>query len=89
MNVHILDLWQHGALHDRPAFVVLDIADPAFSRQSDLLGEALLFEVSHGIIIRIGEEMIDRRVSFPDVILERVHQMRAVTLDRQSRPDCV
>lgn len=45
---------EHRTLHDGAAFVVLDITHPDLLVQGDLLGEALLFEITNGIVIGVG-----------------------------------
>jgi hypothetical protein len=80
MYIEVPHLGQHRALHDRSALIVLDVPNPLFAIERDFFGEPLFLEIADSIIIGIGEEVVDRRVDFPNVILERVHQVRAVPL---------
>ena len=80
-GLEVSDLWYHATMHDGPSFVVFDVTDPSFSIEIDLLGETLFLEVSNGVVVGIGEEVVDRRMSLSDVILERVHEVRTVALN--------
>lgn len=55
----VANLGDHGALHDCAAFVVFDVAHPAWFLERDFFGEALLFEVADGVVVGVGEEMLD------------------------------
>ncbi len=67
-------------MHDRAAFVIFDIAHPARFLQSDIFGEALLFEVANGVVVGVSEEMLDWGGGF-DIIFEVGHEMGAVAFD--------
>ncbi len=55
----VADFGDHRTLHDGTAFVILDIAHPARLFEGDFLGKSLLLEIANGVIIGIGEEMLD------------------------------
>ena len=55
----VADLGDHGALHDGAAFVVFDVAHPDGLVEGDVFGEALLFEVADGVVVGVGEEVLD------------------------------
>ena len=84
MYFHISDFWDHRALHDRPTFVILYIPDPALAIKGDLFGETLLLEVSDGVVVCISKEVVDRWARFPDIVFERVHEMRSISLEVSS-----
>ena len=63
----VADARDHGALHDGAAFVVFDVAHPAGAVEGDFFGEALFFEVADGVVVGVGEEVLDRRRGF-DVV---------------------
>mmetsp|Transcript_14708 Transcript_14708/g.42360 ORF Transcript_14708/g.42360 Transcript_14708/m.42360 type:complete len:207 (-) Transcript_14708:154-774(-) len=67
------------ALHDGPAVVVLDQAVVPSLGHGDGLGEALLLEVSDGVVVGVGDAVLQ---PLPDHLpLEEVHQLGAVSLD--------
>ena len=76
----VADAGDHGALHDGAALVVFDVAHPAGFLQCDILCEALLFEVAYGVVVGVGEKMLDGGGGF-DVVFQMGHQVRAVTFD--------
>lgn len=80
VDFHIPDFWQHRTLHDRSSLIVLDVPHPLFPLKADLFCEPLFLEVSHCVVVCIGEKMVDGRVSFPHMVFERVHQMGSVSL---------
>ena len=84
MNLEVPNLGHHRTLHDRPTLIILDIPNPPLSIEADLLREALLLEVSDGIIVGVCKEMIDHWVGFADVIFEGVHQVGTVPLTHPS-----
>lgn len=84
-HLKIFDLGQHCALHDGSAFVIFDVPRPQMTRQRDFLSEALLFEVTESIIIGVGKEMLDSRMSTLDPVLDVIHKMRAITLEQMRR----
>jgi hypothetical protein len=79
-RLEIPDLWDHATLHDGTSLVILDVPHPERPVQRNLLGEALLLEVSNGIVISVGQKMHHRRSGL-DVVLQVSHQMCTVTLD--------
>ena len=64
----IADLGDHGTLHYGATLVVLDVAHPLRFIERDLFGEALFFEVTDGVVVGVGQEVLDRRCRF-DVVL--------------------
>lgn len=50
----VADARDHGALHDRATFVVFDVTHPDGAVEGDFFREALLFEVTDGIVVRVG-----------------------------------
>ena len=81
---HVRD---HGALHDGAPFVVLDVAHPQRLVEADVLGEALLLEVADGVVVRVGEEVLDLGRVGLDKVLEVGHHVRAVAFDLLVRGD--
>lgn len=79
-DFEIADARDHGALHDGAAFVVFDVAHPGGLVERDFFGEALLFEVADGVVVGVGEEMLDGGSGF-DIVFEVGHEMRAVAFD--------
>ena len=67
-------------MHYGAAFVVFDVAHPSRFVKRNFFGEALLFEVSDGIVVRVGEEMLDWGSCF-DVVFEMGHEMCSVAFD--------
>ena len=63
----VADAGYHGALHDGAAFVVFDVAHPAGFFEGDFFGEALFFEVADGVVVGVGEKVLDGRGGF-DVV---------------------
>ena len=49
------DAWQHAALHDGAALVVLDVATPHTPVKCDILGEGLLLEETNGVVACIRQ----------------------------------
>ena len=82
----VADAGHHGALHDGAAFVVFDVAHPAGFVEGDFFGEALLFEVADGVVVGVGEEVLDGRGGF-DVVFEVRHHVCAVAFDLLVRGD--
>lgn len=77
-RVNGLEIGAH--LHDGSSLVVLDVSDPLGLVEGDVLGESLLLEVADGVVVGVGEEVLDGWVNVLDVVLEVVHQMTSVTL---------
>ena len=63
----VADFGDHGALHDGAAFVVFDVAHPTGFVERDVFGEALFFEVADGVVVGVGEKVLDGRGGF-DVV---------------------
>lgn len=78
--IKIVDLAQHGALHDRPAFVVLDVPCPHRAIKCDLFRKALLLEEYYCKIVGVGEEVHHIGVCAFDVLFEVVHEHATVAL---------
>ena len=76
----VTDLGHHGALHDGTALVVFDVAHPAGFVEGNFLGKALFFEVPDGIVIGIGEEVLDGGGCF-DVVLQVGHEVSAIAFN--------
>lgn len=79
-SFEIADLGDHGALHNRAPFVVFNVAHPARFLECDFFGEALLFEVADGVIVGVGQKVLNWRGGF-DIVLEVGHQMGTIALD--------
>ena len=47
-----------------PPYVVFDVAHPARPVQRDFFGEALFFEVADGVVVGVGEKVLDRGCGF-------------------------
>lgn len=93
LHAHLLSLYNY--LHDCSSFIILDIAHPFPPIQCDLCRESLervllstirhfesayLFpKVSNGIIVCVCQKVHHLGILL-DVILEMVHQIRAITL---------
>lgn len=67
-------------MHDGTAFVILDVAHPARLFEGDFLGKSLLLEIPNGVIIGVGEKMLDGGGGL-DIILQVGHQMSPVALN--------
>jgi len=85
-DFEVADPGHHGALHDGAAFVVFDVAHPAGFLERDFFGEALLFEVTDGVVVGVGEEVLDWGGGF-DVVFQVRHEVRAVAFDLLVRGD--
>lgn len=85
-GLQIADPGDHGTLHDGAAFIIFDVAHPAWFLQCNLFCEALLFEIANGVVVGIGQEMFDGRRGF-DVIFQVRHQMSAVAFHLLIRGD--
>lgn len=71
--------WMQFTVHQRSAFVFLNIAGIDMTCHLNVLGESLLLEVPNGKLIGIGQEVLDP--SLCAVVLQVVHQMGTVALD--------
>ncbi len=85
-HLEVAHAWEHGALHDCAALVVLDVAHPSAFLECDLLGEPLFLEVPDSIVVCVGKEVHNIARSF-DVILKMAHQMRSVSFNLLVRGD--
>lgn len=68
-HLQITDLGEHGTLHERATLVILNVAHPDRFIECNLLGEALLLEVSNGIVIGVGKEVHNWRGGFHVVLI--------------------
>ena len=76
----VADLWDHAALHNGAAFVVLDVAHPSRLFQCNFLGEALFLEVSNSVVVGVGEKVHDFGCGF-DIVLQMRHEMGTIAFD--------
>lgn len=76
----VADFGDHSTLHDGTAFVILDIAHPARLLEGDFLGKSLLLKIPDGVIVGVGEKMLDGGGGL-DIILQVGHQMSPVALN--------
>ena len=67
------------ALHHRASIVILDEALPAGLGQVMVLSETLLAEIFYGIIVSIGQKVV--QLFGLCVIFQLVHESRAIALD--------
>ena len=85
-DFQVSDARDHGALHDSAAFVVFDVAHPCGFLERDLFRETLLLEISDGVVIRVGKEVLDGGGGF-DIVFQMGHEVRTVAFDLLVRRD--
>ena len=79
------DVALNCALHHCASIVVFDVAFPARLRQVVILREALLAEVLDGVVISIGQKVV--QLLGLRVVLELVHQAGPIALNLLLRRD--
>ena len=77
----VADFRDHRTLHDGASLVVLDVAHPQVLVQRDVLREALLAEVADGVVVGVGQEVLDLGGVRFDEVFEVRHQVCAVAFD--------
>ena len=85
-GLQVADLGDQAALHDGAAFVVFDVAHPERLFEGDVFGEALLLEIADGVVVGVGEEVLNWGSGL-DVVFQMAHEMCAVAFDLLLRVD--
>lgn len=71
---------QHGALHNRSALVIFDIAHPNVLGERDFLGKPLFLEIANRVVVGIRQEVHDVACGLY-VVFQVGHEVRTVSLD--------
>ena len=77
----VADVRHHSALHDGTSLVVFDVAHPEVLVERDVLREALLAEIADGVVVGVGQEVLDFGGVRFDEVFEVRHQVCAVAFD--------
>jgi hypothetical protein len=82
----VLDVAVDFALHHCAAVVIFNVTLPSALRHRGALGEALFSEVFDGIIVSVCEKVM--QVDLLCVILQTIHESRAIPFDLLGSCDC-